>query len=274
MSVTNGQLANQTIFNAAFMSRNSDTSTTGVVDLDNSSDPDSGAQVENAQQAINETFDALGMTGIDDANRKVYSSHEIIASGDDRKVAIGKLDAALAVLQNTVLNATADRLKWYPSGTFAPSFTLQQNVEIMTFTQDSEDDTYIEIACAVFRVPDAYVEGQLLLRNALFYSATNSGNVLFRTKSYILKAGKSMTDAFGSACHTSTNAQQAVSGTAGLASLMDDVDITDADGEIDNVPIAAGDRILIEFYRDNINHTSGVADSVNVLTDSFEPIFV
>lgn len=75
------------------MSRTTDTSTTGVVGLLNTATPASGAVVSNAQQAINETFDAVGMTGVNDATRKNYSSNQVVANGDSHKVAIGKLDA-------------------------------------------------------------------------------------------------------------------------------------------------------------------------------------
>lgn len=93
MSVSNGQLANQTTFNNAFVSRTAaSTSTVSILALNNGTLA-SGASISNAQQAINETFDAVGMTGIGDATRKNYSSNNIVANGDSRKVAIGKLDA-------------------------------------------------------------------------------------------------------------------------------------------------------------------------------------
>lgn len=69
------------------------TSTVAVVQLQNVLDPNSGANVNNAQQAHNETFDAVGMTGISDATRKNYSSNEVVANGDSHKTAIGKIDS-------------------------------------------------------------------------------------------------------------------------------------------------------------------------------------
>jgi hypothetical protein len=92
VSVANGQIANEDTFNEAFVSRKEDSNTKGKIALEND-DAGSGAYVANPQQAINETFDAVGMTGEGDATRNTYSSEQIIANGDDRKVAIGKLDA-------------------------------------------------------------------------------------------------------------------------------------------------------------------------------------
>lgn len=95
MSVSDGQKVNASTVNAAFVSKTANSEVTGVIELNNTSDADSGASVENVQQAINETFDAVGMTGIDDSTRKTYSSNDVIANGDSHKVAIGKLDQAV-----------------------------------------------------------------------------------------------------------------------------------------------------------------------------------
>lgn len=95
MSVANGQKANSTTFNDAFMSKSANSTTTGVMDFNNSSDPDSGARITNVQQAVNEIFDAVGMSGIDDATRKDYSTNNFVSDGDSHKTAIGKLDTAI-----------------------------------------------------------------------------------------------------------------------------------------------------------------------------------
>ena len=93
MSVVNGQIANQTTFNNAFLSRTAAaTSTVAKLRLENSAIPASGAAIDNAQQAINETFDAVGMSGIGDTTRKDYSSNNALANGDSHKVSLGKLD--------------------------------------------------------------------------------------------------------------------------------------------------------------------------------------
>ncbi len=98
MSVSNGQNANETTFNGAFMSRTADTSTTGVVNLNNTTDGDSGDEIANAQQFINEIADSDGTAGQDDADRKNYANNNYIVDGDSRKTAIERLDAALAII--------------------------------------------------------------------------------------------------------------------------------------------------------------------------------
>lgn len=95
MSVTNGQIANQTTFNNAFVSKTavSGNDATGIIGLNNTTDPNSGNQIFNTQRYQNEIADADGVASEGDANRKVYSSNNVVANGDNRKVAIGKLDA-------------------------------------------------------------------------------------------------------------------------------------------------------------------------------------
>lgn len=55
MSISNGVAANAANFNAAFISRTDDTSSIGILSLEN---PDSGNAIENVQQAINDKAEA------------------------------------------------------------------------------------------------------------------------------------------------------------------------------------------------------------------------
>lgn len=61
MSISNGQDANQTNFNNAFMSRTQDTNTLGKLDLNNGAGV-SGASIANIQRVINSICSATGMT--------------------------------------------------------------------------------------------------------------------------------------------------------------------------------------------------------------------
>lgn len=95
MPVTNGQLANQTTFNSAFMSRTDpETQTVAKVKLEN---PDvvSGPYIANIQRALNKCFEGLGATGEADANVNNYANNNYIVDSDSRKTAIEKLDAQL-----------------------------------------------------------------------------------------------------------------------------------------------------------------------------------
>lgn len=99
--VSNGQYANQDSFNDAFMTRNGDTDTIGKVALNND-DGVSGAHIANTQRYVNEIADASGVAGEGDTTRKTYSSTNYVANGDNRKVAIGKLDTQAKATQDEV----------------------------------------------------------------------------------------------------------------------------------------------------------------------------
>jgi hypothetical protein len=87
------------VVNAAFMSRTSDTSTTGKVALSNSL---SGTNIINLQQYINEIKEALGLTGEGDATANDYTEQNYITNGDSYKVAIDKLDQALKDISDII----------------------------------------------------------------------------------------------------------------------------------------------------------------------------
>jgi hypothetical protein len=94
VSVVNGQPANATVFNGAFVSRTSNTSTVGVLTLNNTSVPASGAQITNAQRYINELASVLGVLSEGDGSANTYASVIWVINGQDRKAAIESLDLA------------------------------------------------------------------------------------------------------------------------------------------------------------------------------------
>jgi hypothetical protein len=109
MSVVNGQIANQTTFNNAFVSRTAaTTSTVAALALQNTADPNSGAFVANVQRAINKIYEGLGTTGEADTSINEYANQNYIADGDTRKVAIEKLDAQLKQTQDDLDQAELD----------------------------------------------------------------------------------------------------------------------------------------------------------------------
>ena len=113
MTVKNGELVNEDVTNAGFISRKEDSDTIAVVTLNNSN----SATVNDTQLAINKAFDTSGIASEIDAGAKNYSSNNYIANGDDRKVAIGKIDSALK--NEETQRQAFDATKGQPNG-FAP----------------------------------------------------------------------------------------------------------------------------------------------------------
>lgn len=114
--VQNGQKANETTFNDAFLSRTDDSDTVGVVGLNNTSDPNSGNAIVNTQRAINKLFDSDGTTGESDANAKLYSSNNYVVDGDSRKQAIERLDLAIGQKMTAPLATTPDGVTVFRDG--------------------------------------------------------------------------------------------------------------------------------------------------------------
>jgi hypothetical protein len=93
VSVTNGQNANQTTFNNAFLSRTADTSTTGKVDLNNA-DGASGASVTNTQREVNSLNSFTGRSSGSVFNAKPsWTSNDVGVSTDDLKTRVDLLTA-------------------------------------------------------------------------------------------------------------------------------------------------------------------------------------
>lgn len=90
MAITDGQPVNASASNAAWISKDTDDTATGVLTLDAAG---SGDTIDNLQGSLNETMDACGLTGYQDPDANVYSSNNVVSNGDNRKIAIGKLDA-------------------------------------------------------------------------------------------------------------------------------------------------------------------------------------
>lgn len=64
--------------------------------------------IEDVQVFINFIAETSGINGEADPNNNTYSSEEIVANGDDRKVAIGKLDAQVNTNLGNISTNTAN----------------------------------------------------------------------------------------------------------------------------------------------------------------------
>lgn len=94
MAVENGGPVEASYTNSKLLSRTQDSSTIGRVGLLNTSDPNSGNIVNNAQRAINKSFETLGIAGEADTLALQYASQERIVDGETFKQSIEKLDQA------------------------------------------------------------------------------------------------------------------------------------------------------------------------------------
>lgn len=101
MPIQFGSKLSSSIANATFLDKTIDQVKKGKLTLYkiNISDPET---IDDVQNYINEIATVSGISEENDALSTTYSSEEIIDNGDDRKVAIGKLDAAIKVNQDDI----------------------------------------------------------------------------------------------------------------------------------------------------------------------------
>lgn len=156
-------------------------------------------------------------------------------------------------------------MKWYFGDSLAPEMTRKgPGLEVMAFAQTDVQEIFVKM-----KVPTGYTAGtQIFLTGGQMFSPTNSGNVLWRATSYIYKLNVNGNGTPGS--HSSTNTQQAINGTANQITVISDIDLTDGTGQINGVAVAAGNVILVKLTRLTTSETSGVADDVNLIPESFE----
>jgi hypothetical protein len=106
-----------------------------------------------------------------------------------------------------------------------------------------------------FDVPEGYEVGsQIFLRLKLFTTDT-SGNVDMQTDSYLYTPTSELDTLPFS--HSSTNAAQNVPGTARRFFTVD-LDLTDASGEIDGQPVAVGDAIRFDLFKNAGTSTADI----------------
>lgn len=155
------------VANATFLDKTIDDLKKGVLGLYKVS-PGEADAVTDVQVFLNEQADVSGIAGEGDATAKTYSSQEIIADGDDRKVAIGKLDAqvkinldtnnaqAILITNNTRIVVANEAI--VDTGTISKSDVIYNQVRRV-----SGDGAAVTTANAPFGDSSATVDGTIIV---------------------------------------------------------------------------------------------------------------
>lgn len=154
-------------------------------------------------------------------------------------------------------------LKWIAS-TNAPTEIVENNLVVQEFDPDTQQEIY-----AMIKVPQTYTAGRPIKLWFDFYSGGNSGTVLFKTTSTLIRKA---TDAVTSTANQYTPAGSAVTLSAGTVDEPQEVgvEITTSGGLI-NVAVSPGDRIFIKLFRDVANDTATA--TAKALLDGSEVTF-
>ncbi len=131
-------------------------------------------------------------------------------------------------------------------------WAFENNFEVYLFGAGLAQELYTAI-----RVPSSYTAGNPIKLLVEWYSADTSGNVLLRAQSTLVRAG---TDAITSTTNQRTATNAAVTLGAGTVNEPQKIilDITNTDGTVNSVAVAAGDLLNVRMYRDTDTATGDI----------------
>ena len=139
---------------------------------------------------------------------------------------------------------------WELNGEFSPIEAIIKGMSVLNFDFESNHEMY-----ALIVIPDSYKTGkQILLQGMKYFTSATTNNVFFRTETQLLKAGQDVS-ALPITGHTSSNSEVTLTGASNILRDIGDLDLTSNIGEVNAVPVAIGDLLLVKFYRDNTNET-------------------
>jgi hypothetical protein len=159
-------------------------------------------------------------------------------------------------------------LIWRPSdSSLAPIETYVNGVKVVLW-----NDTDLQSLFAQIQVPASYKAGiQIFVKGLKLYSLTaTTGDVRLRTTTKLLKTGSDITTLSE---HIAATATVNVPATVNEVFEGNDLDLTDALGEVDGEAVAPGDVLIITLLRDQPNETSTATGDIGLFIDALYPTF-
>jgi hypothetical protein len=290
LSVTNGQPASAEVLNGAFVSKTSNSTIISQLTLNRSG---SGDQITDAQLQINQNKTASQQNTANIATLRaenplsnmnatndpastndstqgyLVGSKWFNVSSDFIWMCIDSTPGAAIWKQIDAAGGAGgggSSLKWV-SDQNAPIHEILFGSEIKSFDSVSGQEIY-----ATIKVPSSYEQGTpIFLRGLTFFSVSTTGEVAFNCITALVRDG----NVFGvfDDTHASALPAFAVGGVVNQMVLLDDIDLTDATGQINLSPIQSGDTLLIKLFRDIAIESPSASEDAKVLIDALEPVF-
>lgn len=156
-------------------------------------------------------------------------------------------------------------VNWEKNAVNAPVTEYVNGIKLENFNEVDSQEIYGMIV-----VPEWHEPGHpITLRNGKATSGLIVGNFLFRAKSWLVRGAVTDINTL-LLTHDSTNAQEAIAGTAGEVVDIGNIDISTNQGVIGGESVLPGDRILVKLFRDNANEVDQVAGDVKLLINTLE----
>jgi hypothetical protein len=147
-------------------------------------------------------------------------------------------------------------IQWSLTYPLSPMIENVGGIDVWDFNQNNIQGVY-----GSFVLPSSYIPGnQITLESASFATTADSAYVRFCTTSYLIR---SQSTTFGSYpnSYNSTNPQTHANTNASMITDVGSIDLSDANGNINSVAAAAGDKILFLLMRTTDVSSQAAADA-------------
>lgn len=134
---------------------------------------------------------------------------------------------------------------WELNGDISPLEETISGISVLSFESEIENEIW-----AFIQVPTSYGTDQIKLNGLSFTSADASDNVLFRCQTFLNRSGQSI----NYENYISTNTELTLT-SANIVNVIDEIDLTDVNGQINFVQVLPNDYLAIRLYRDIANET-------------------
>jgi hypothetical protein len=252
MSVSNGQIANEATFNAAFVSKTADSTVASTI----TQDKEMILKHQSAPTTPAAEYSKLYVKSDD----KVYTKN---SSGDEKLVGANTLSElddvdvtgasdgeVLTRVGGQWVGAAASGggggggalLPYAFDDSPAPISQVFQGLDVLSFSKAAG-----QFIVYNYKVPQGYVPGLQIDMSFMFLSEDDTTDEIeWKARATLYKIGDAISSPSGQ--HVSTTA--AIELDTALELLDITLDLTDGSGEINSVAVAPGDLIRIEVFRD------------------------
>lgn len=159
----------------------------------------------------------------------------------------------------------ASSLIWEKLGDTSPNTILVDGMRLEEFAETDTQEIYTTIL-----IPSTYISGtQIKLMNGSFFCSAITGKVFFKADVSLIRPGLTVLGTYSNNL-TSTNTEVTVAGVSNQLKNTGDLNLTDANGQINAISVAPGDKLRVRLYRAIASESVSAAASAKLLINTFE----
>jgi len=159
-------------------------------------------------------------------------------------------------------------LTWTATPGFAPILGVENGFEVWLFEDDQDQKL-----TTFLKVPANFIaETQVKLKIGIYSPSVSTDNIRMRSKTYLIREDDDAVSQTGNNYESTTAEITLDNATADQYRLVE-LDLTDADGEINAIDVTSNDMLRIELYRDTTNESSPDSADTRFIPSSTDPKF-